>query len=57
MPEIILKAAIVILALAAALGVKYVFHWKDDNPVEEIAEVIIKEETGQNIDLSPESKK
>lgn len=56
MPEVIIKVGLVILALAAALGVKYGLHWKDDNPVEQVAELVIKEETGETIDLSPESK-
>lgn len=56
MPEVIIKAALVILALAAAAGVKYILHWNDDNSVEEVAELVIKEETGADIDLSPSSK-
>ena len=56
MSEIILKVAIIISALAAAFGAKYLLHWKDDNPVEQVAEEIIKEEIGADIDLSPPSK-
>ncbi len=56
MPEVIIKAGLVIFALAAAAGVKYILHWNDDNSVEEVAELVIKEETGADIDLSPASK-
>jgi hypothetical protein len=53
MPEIVIKAAIVVLALAAAVGVKYGLGWKDDNPVEEIAETVIENEVGYDLDLTP----
>ena len=30
-------------------------EYPDDNPVEEVAEMVIKEETGLEVDLTPES--
>jgi len=47
------KCAIVILI--ALIGISSVFFFGDDNPIEEISEEIIKEETGLDIDLTPHS--
>ena len=48
---------IIIVLLAGALG--YCAHYipgvKEDNPIEETAEKIIKEKTGFDIDLTPKS--
>lgn len=45
-----------ICAGAAGVGATYYFHLKPDNPVEQIAEEVIKMETDIDIDLSPENK-
>jgi len=47
-----------IIAGAAIIGSAsvYVFKLKPDNPVEQIAEEVIKQETGVIVDLSPEEK-
>ena len=51
------KALIVAIAIAAGVGLKFVFpKIKDDNPIEEIIEEYIFEEAGINIDLTPASK-
>lgn len=50
------KAALVGAALTAAAVAHYVFKAKDDNIVEELAEVVIEKQTGVNVDLSPASK-
>lgn len=49
------KAALVAAAIGAAAVAHYVFRAKDDNVVEELAEKVIKEETGADVDLSPSS--
>lgn len=54
MTDIVSKVIIIILAVLAAGTAKYALHMKNDNPVEQIAEAVIKEETGFEIDLSPE---
>ena len=54
-----LFVAKILLVVAAALtGVATYkkFGMKKDNPVEQLAEKIIKEQTGIDIDLSPEDK-
>lgn len=49
------KKILVVLALAViAIGSKYILG--PDNPVEDGAEKIIQEETGFDIDFSPENK-
>jgi hypothetical protein len=50
------KAIIVAAALVVGLGSAYVFKMKQDNPIEQISEEVIKEETGVDIDLTPTSK-
>lgn len=57
MSDILAKIVIIMLALIAAGGAKYALKARNDNPVEQIAEVIIKEETGVDIDLSPDDDK
>lgn len=49
--------ALLIAGLAAALGysVHYIPGMKDDNPVEEKCEEVIKKETGLDIDLTPKT--
>jgi uncharacterized protein YpmB len=43
----------IVIFLVVILGVGSVYFLGDDNPVEEIAEEIIEEETGIKIDLTP----
>ena len=44
------------IALAAIIiGLLSAYFWYPDNPIEEISEIIIEEETGVNIDLTPTS--
>jgi hypothetical protein len=42
-------------AIAAGLSSVYIFKMKQDNPIEEKAEEIIKNKTGVDIDLTPQS--
>lgn len=51
--ENIIKMIVIILIVI--LGVGSVYFLGDDNPVEEICEEIIEEETGIKIDLTPNS--
>jgi len=53
--SLLLKVAIVLGAVIIGIISTYVFKLKKDNPAEEIAEEVIKQETGIDIDLSPES--
>lgn len=53
-PTLIYKMLIVSASLIVGVG-SWVFFKKEDNPVEELAEEIIKQETGLDIDLSPQS--
>lgn len=53
--EILIPALIVMTAVGAALGFKYWVSAPDDNAVEEIAEEVIKKETGVDVDLTPNS--
>lgn len=53
--EIIIPILIVLAAGGGALAYKYFAKAPDDNPVEEVAEDIIKKETGVDVDLSPNS--
>lgn len=45
---------IAISVLAAVVGIVSDRYLGDDNPVEQEAEKIIKDETGMDVDLSPE---
>ncbi len=49
-------AVIVATAIAVTMGYKMMTHAPDDNVVEEIAEEVIKKQTGFDTDLSPMSK-
>ena len=54
----VLPAVFSVLIVAVSLTVGLVsrrFIKKSDNPIEEIAEEVIKQETGMDIDLSPDS--
>lgn len=45
-----------IVAICSIGGYFSARYFGDDNAVEEVAEEVIKEETGFDVDLSPESK-
>ncbi len=51
--EWLIPLLIVLAAGSGALIYKQVTKAPDDNPIEEIAEEIIKKETGADVDLSP----
>lgn len=51
-----LHAAILAGATIIGVGSTYFFKMSPDNPVEQIAEEVIKKETGVSVDLSPELK-
>lgn len=54
---LIIKGLIVAAAIGIGIGIKYVIPGtKNDNPIEQIAEDVIKDETGIVIDLTPEEK-
>ena len=55
MSQIIITILIVIAAAAVGYGVHYIPGVKQDNPVEEKCEKIIKDKTGVDIDLTPQS--
>lgn len=44
-----------IVLLVAIVGISSTYFLPDDNAIEEISEKIIKEETGVDIDLTPET--
>jgi hypothetical protein len=46
-----------IVAAAIVIGLLSAYFWYPDNPIEEISEEIIKEETGIDVDLTPQSPK
>ena len=48
---------IVIVLLTTVIGVGSVKVLGKDNPVEEVAEAIVKEQTGLDIDFTPENDK
>ena len=50
-----LRIIIVIMAVLIGLSSVYFLKMKSDNPIEEIAEEVIKNETGADVDLSPTS--
>lgn len=51
----ILKIAIVSIAAAIGIGYTYFFKQPHDNPIEEAAEKIIKDQTEVDVDLTPSS--
>lgn len=53
---LIVKIVAVIASLSGAIGYKYYFKAPNDNPIEQLAEEIIKQSSGVDIDLSPEDK-
>lgn len=50
---LILKAVIVSGAVAIGLASTWLFKLPNDNPIEQVAETVIKQETGEDIDLTP----
>jgi hypothetical protein len=44
-----------IVAAAIIIGLLSAYFWYQDNPVEEVSEKIIEEQTGIDIDLSPQT--
>ncbi len=50
-----LKAVIIAVSAIIGVGSVAVLKMKHDNPIEEVAEAIIKNETGLNVDLTPSS--
>jgi len=49
----IYKVILVVLSVIIGVGSTYYFKLKKDNPIEEIAEEVIKKQTGADVDLSP----
>lgn len=49
---IIFSRYFIILA-AIIIGLLSAYFWYQDNPIEETSEIIIEEQTGINIDLTP----
>ena len=50
------KILILISAVATSIGIKQIFPgYKDDNPIEELVEHYIYQETGMDFDLTPAS--
>ena len=59
MKEIIVKiiySKYFLILLVVLMGVVSTYVLGDDNPIEELSEEIIKEETGLDIDLTPKSQ-
>lgn len=44
-----------IVATAIIIGLLSAYFWYQDNPIEETSEIIIEEQTGINVDLTPAS--
>lgn len=51
---LIIKIALVGISLIGGIG-SYYFFKQEDNAVEEIAEIVIEQQTGFDVDLSPNS--
>lgn len=51
---IIFSKHFVVLA-AIIIGLMSAYFWYQDNPVEEISETIIEEQTGVKVDLTPQT--
>lgn len=47
------KSVIVILVITVVYSARYMWHLKDDNPLEEAGEQIISNVSGYNVDLTP----
>jgi hypothetical protein len=44
-----------IVAAGIIIGLLSAYFWYQDNPVEEVSEKVIEEQTGIDIDLSPQT--
>ena len=44
-----------IVVAAIIIGLLSAYFWYQDNPIEETSEIIIEEQTGVNVDLTPAS--
>ena len=44
-----------IVAAAIIVGLLSAYFWYQDNPIEETSEIIIKEQTGVDVDLTPKT--
>ena len=55
MADFLVKILITLGLAAVAVGINLVFHLKDDNKIEEVLECIVQEETGIDIDFTPDS--
>lgn len=53
MSLIVVKGIIVVIAICSALGAIYISK-TNDSAVEQAAEFVIKEETGMDVDFSPD---
>lgn len=49
----ILTVVLVVLATAIGIGTTKVLKMKNDNAIEQVAEEVIKDKTGIDVDLSP----
>lgn len=52
----IIAGILAVLSGALGIGITYYYHLPADNPVEQVAEEVIKYETGVDVDLSPKDK-
>jgi len=55
MISMLMKIVVIVGSLILGIGSVYVFKMPKDNPVEEIAEEVIKSQTGVDVDLTPSS--
>jgi len=53
--DLLLKGILVGAALIAGVSSTILFKMKKDNPVEQMSEKIIKDQTGMDIDLTPDT--
>ncbi len=54
--DVLVKILAIVLALSVGYGIKYVMpSIKDDNVIEQTAEKVIKDETGVDMDFTPDS--
>ena len=42
-----------IIVITIIIGLLSAYFWYQDNPIEETSEIIIEEQTGINVDLTP----
>lgn len=53
---LILKIGLVVVAATIGIASRFLFKKPADNVIEQIAEEVIKEETGMSVDLSPDTQ-